>query len=84
MKRTRRIEVISYSRRVTVTTGTRTPAVLTDHTEPPAIDITPTEEAVNAAPKQEDKGSGTNGVSAHEPPRRRPTLRLRDLLRLGW
>ena len=86
MKRTRRIEVIRYSRRVTVTTGNGTSTDLTDHTKLPVIDILPgVDEVIHPAPEQEDAGYSTNDVFAtHEPPRQRLTLRLRDLLRLRW
>lgn len=82
MKRTRRIEIIRYSRRVTATQGDDTPTAPADSTKLTVIDITPgVEEVMPSAPEQWDTGSTTDGVSTHETPQRLPAFRLRDLLR---
>lgn len=72
MKRTRRIEVVRYSRRVTVNEGGIMPAV-TDGL--PAIDITP------ATPEGEDRTRGAGEASEPQALRQRLASRLRDLLR---
>ncbi len=82
MKRTRRIEIIRYSRRVVVTQCDATPADPVASTKLSVIDITPgVQEVISFAPEQRDTGSVTNDVAAHETPRRLLPFRLRDLLR---
>ncbi len=72
MKRTRRIEVVRYTRRVVVTERGSAPA---DAGEPPAIDITP------AAPEGEDKRPDAGEAVEPQALRQRLASRLRDLLR---
>ena len=83
MKRTRRIEVIRYTRRVVSVKGSDATAVHNSTTDPTIIDIIPDEqEVVLPAPKEENKGASTSDVAADGMPRRRPISKLRDLLRL--
>ncbi len=83
MKRTRRIEVIRYTRRVMSVEGSDATAVHNSTTDPTIIDIIPDEqEVVLPAPEEEDKGTSTSDVVADGMPRRRPISKLRDLLRL--
>ena len=79
VKRTRRIEVIRYTRRVTIVQGGG--AIAVTH-ESPAIDITPVQqEATPPAPEGEDKRPAV-GDTVEPQTLRRPAFRLRDLLRL--
>ena len=79
MKRTRRIEVISYTRRVTVLHRGEAPA---DANEVPAIDITPdAREVAPPAPHEKDRRPAAGDVVEPQTPVRRPAFRLRDLLR---
>ena len=83
MKRTRRIEVIRYTRRVMSVGGSDATAAHNSTIDPSIIDIIPDEQEVALpAPEDEDKGTSTSGVVADEIPRRRPNSKLRDLLRL--
>ena len=83
MKRTRRIEVIRYTRRVVSAGGGDATAVHNSTTDPTIIDTVPEGQAVAPpAPKEEDKGTPISDVASVEMPRRRPISKLRDLLRL--
>ena len=83
MKRTRRIEIISYRRRITVTQGVGSPADSAAITHPQVIDVTPgVREVTPPAPEGKDRGLGASDVTTHETQRRRPAFKLRDLLRL--
>ncbi len=73
MKRTRRIEVVRYTRRVVVTERGSAPA---DAGELPAIDITP------ATPEAEARRPAAGEAVEPQTPQRRSASRLRDLLRL--
>ena len=82
MKRTRRIEIVRYTRRVAVSGG------FSAATEPVADQIAadlireafagiePTPELLN------NEGSAPDETAANQPPRRRLPFRLRDLFRL--
>ena len=73
MKRTRRIEVVRYTRRVVVTERGSAPA---DAVEPPAVDITP------ATPEAEARRPSASEAVEPQTPQRRSASKLRDLLRL--
>lgn len=85
MKRTRRIEVIRYTRRVMSVGGSDATAVHNSAADPTIIDTVPDEQEVAPpAPEEEDKVTSTNHVAADGVSRRRPNYKLRDLLRLRW
>lgn len=85
MKRTRRIEVVRYTRRVMSVGGSDATAVHNSTTDPTIIGIVPDEqEAAPPAPAEEDEGTSTSDVAADAVSRRRPNYKLRDLLRLRW
>jgi hypothetical protein len=76
MKRTRRISVISYSRRVTVIEGYDSPARSSTVDDLPAIDVIP------FATEDVDPRTTTIDVAKKRSPPQ-PARRLRDLWRLG-
>jgi len=82
LKRTRRIEVIRYSRRLTVIQGEPAAAVMADEQQPGDLildvlaGIPPAPERVNC------DGSAPDETVADHPPRRRSLVRLGELLRL--
>jgi hypothetical protein len=80
LKRTRRIEVIRYTRRVTVLHRGEAPA---DANEVLAIDLTPdAREVAPPAPHEKERRPAAGDVAEPKAPVRRQAFRLRDLLRL--
>ena len=79
MKRTRRIEVIRYSRRVTIVQGDDATSGI--H-ESPVIDITPgARKVAPPAPHEEDRRPAAGAVVVTLAQLRKSAFRLRDLLR---
>ena len=83
LKRIRYINVVRYSRRVTVTQGA--PAVTEMSTEQCADDLMLEllEELTPQPERVDDAGSAPDGTPADQPARR-SRFKLRDLLRLRW
>ena len=83
MKRTRRIEVIRYTRRVMSVGGSDATAVHNSATDLTIVDTVLAEQDVAPpAPEEEDKVTSTSDVAADGMPRGRLNSKLRDLLRL--
>jgi hypothetical protein len=83
VKRKRRIEIIRYSRRVTVIQGVVPPADPTAIIHPQVIDVTPgARDGTPPAPEGKDRGLDASDATARETQRRRSAFKLRDLLRL--
>ena len=81
MKRTRRIEVITYTRRVTFVEGGDAPAAPSPLAGPPPIDINA--DAPGSTPPADVEGEGGPllcETAPVEPPPGRPAFRLRNLL----
>ena len=83
MKRTRRIEIVRYSSRVTLIQGVVPPADTAVITQPSVIGVTlGGRETTPPTADAKDRGSEATGDTAHETPRRRAAFKLLDLLRL--